>query len=145
MTDEELRGLAKRLVVRRKADGRAVYDEGAKAELVAEGRQPGRSISRLARVCGINANQLNRWIREDRERHRGRGAAARAALVPSPFVPVAIEARGAVPSASIVRGLSIQAHLPNGVVVDLRDCAASQVSTLLEAFASLPCSASTNA
>ncbi|CAN7767963.1 helix-turn-helix domain-containing protein [Pseudorhodoferax sp. LjRoot39] len=27
-------------------------------------RQPGASVSRLARECGINANQVSRWLRE---------------------------------------------------------------------------------
>jgi transposase len=52
--------LARRLVVGRKGDGRSVYDEAAKAELVAACGRPGASVSRLARECGINANQLSR-------------------------------------------------------------------------------------
>ena len=51
--------LVRRLVVGRKSDGRSVYDEAAKGELVAACGRPGASVSRLARECGINANQLN--------------------------------------------------------------------------------------
>lgn len=146
MTDEELRALAQRLIVRRKADGRGVYDEVAKAELVAEGRRPGRSISRLARECGVNANQLNRWIREDREqRGGGHSAAIRAAMLPSPFVPVTIEAPASSPPASVVSSMSIQARLPNGVVVELRDGNAAQLNAVIAALGGLPCFVSTSA
>jgi transposase len=67
MTDD-LEELKNRLVVGRKSDGRSVYDEAAKAELVALCMQPGASVSRLARECGVNANQVGRWLRE-----RGQG------------------------------------------------------------------------
>ena len=60
--------LARRLVVGHKRDGRSVYDEAAKAELVAACGKPGASVSRLARECGVNANQLSRWVREHRQR-----------------------------------------------------------------------------
>ncbi len=56
--------LARRLVVGRKSDGRSVYDEAAKAELVAAWGRPGASVSRLAGECGINANQRSRWVRD---------------------------------------------------------------------------------
>jgi len=48
--------LAARLVVSRKRDGRNVYDEQAKAQPVQACRQPGVSLARLARQCGVNAN-----------------------------------------------------------------------------------------
>jgi transposase len=41
-----------------------VYNEVAKAELVTLCLQPGASVSRLARECGVNANQVGRWLRE---------------------------------------------------------------------------------
>ena len=63
MTDE-LEGLKRRLVVGHKRDGRAVYDETTKSELVSLCLQPGASVSRLARECVINANQVGRWLRE---------------------------------------------------------------------------------
>ena len=50
MTDD-LEDLKRRLVVGHKRDGRSVYDETAKAELVALCMQPGASVSRLAREC----------------------------------------------------------------------------------------------
>ncbi len=53
---EGMEELARRLVVGHKRDGRCVYDEQAKAELVAECAKPGASVSRLAREAGVNAN-----------------------------------------------------------------------------------------
>jgi transposase len=73
MTDE-LEGLKRRLVVGHKRDGRAVYDETAKSELVALCLQPGASVSRLARECGVNANQVSRWLREHGHGRRSRKA-----------------------------------------------------------------------
>ena len=61
MTDE-LDDLRQRLVVGRKRDGRCVYDEAAKAQLVALCKRPGVSVARLARECGVNANQVSRWL-----------------------------------------------------------------------------------
>jgi transposase len=62
--------LARRLVVGRKRDGRSVYDETAKAELVAACGRPGVLVSRQGRECGINANQLSRWVREHGQHHQ---------------------------------------------------------------------------
>ncbi|WP_230681408.1 transposase, partial [Paracidovorax cattleyae] len=64
--------LKRRLVVGHKSDGRSVYDEAAKSELVALCRQPGASGSRLARECGVNANQVSRWLREHGDSGRAR-------------------------------------------------------------------------
>jgi transposase len=69
MTDD-LEEPRRRLVVGHKSDGRSVHDEAAKAELVRLCLQPGASVSRLARECGVNANQVGRWLRV-----RGHGAA----------------------------------------------------------------------
>eukprot|EP01041_Mallomonas_annulata_P040598 gene40598-64531_t len=116
MTDD-LEALKRRLVVGHKSDGRSVYDEAAKSELVALCRQPGASVSRLARECGVNANQVGRWLREH---GHGRAHKAVACVVPAPAAFVAI----AVPPASpigaqggddIVAMMDVQARLPNGV------------------------------
>lgn len=140
MTDEELRDLASRLVVRRKADGRGVYDKQAKAELVAEAGRPERSISRLARQCGVNANQLNRWLREDRD-SRGKRSCAVDATLPGPFVPMTIEAPAAPSPQRMATSISMQVRLPNGVVVDIRDSDFEQLKAMLDTLGSLPCSA----
>ncbi|MDM0085063.1 transposase [Variovorax sp. J31P179] len=64
---EWLSELGKRLVVGRKRDGRCVYDAQAKRDLILACREPGMSIARIARECGINANQLSAWIRRQRQ------------------------------------------------------------------------------
>ena len=66
----DLEDLKRRLVVGRKRGGRCIYDEAAKSELVEMCRQPGASVSRLARECAINANQVSRWLREHAHRHK---------------------------------------------------------------------------
>lgn len=145
MTDD-LEDLKRRLVVGHKSDGRSVYDEAAKSELVALCRQPGASVSRLARECGVNANQVGRWLRE--HGHRGRARKAVASVVPAPAAFVAI----AVPPASpigaqggddIVAVMDMQARLPNGVAIDLRGVQVRHVSEVIEALGRLRCSAST--
>lgn len=57
MTEQyaELRG---RLVVGRKSDGRSVYDEAAKKELIVACLKQGVSVARMAMEHGINANLL---------------------------------------------------------------------------------------
>jgi transposase len=137
--NEEIKALAQRLVIRRKADGRGVYDKRAKAELVALCAKPGQSKSRLARECGINANQLSRWLRED----RARGQAVKSAVL-STFVPMAIEAPPPKPQPKPAV-LRLQARLPNGVVIELSQADDAQTHSLLNALAGLTCSASTTA
>jgi transposase len=70
MMSDEMEELPRRLVVAHKSDGRSVDDEAAKAELVAACGRPGASVSRLARECGVNANQLSRWVREHSQRRQ---------------------------------------------------------------------------
>ena len=141
--------LARRLVVGHKSDGRSVYDEAAKAELVAACCRPGVSVSRLARECGINANQLSRWVREHSQRRQRAVAVSSASR--EAFVAVPIEAAAPMPmlmstaasdSPAVVR-MSLQARLPNGVVVDLRECDLHQAGVVIEALGRVRCSAST--
>lgn len=132
--------LAGRLIVSRKRDGRCVYDVQAKQELIAACGQPGISMARLARDCGINANLLNTWVRK----HERSAAAltspvaAEAKVAASAFVPVRIEAPAQA-------GVQLQARLPNGVVVDLTSCDLPQACALIEALGRLRCSASSRA
>ena len=67
------------------------------------------------------------------------------------FVAVPIEAgapmpmrmpRAASDGPAVVR-MSLQARLPNGVVVDLRECDLRQASEVIEALGRVRCSAST--
>jgi transposase len=137
--------LARRLVVGHKRDGRSVYDEAAKAELVAACGKPGASVSRLARECGVNANQLSRWVREHSQRLQ-RSLTVLPAASPA-FVAVPIEAPPPMPSANVdepaVVRLGLQARLPNGVVVDLRECDLRQAGEVIEALGRVRCSVST--
>ncbi len=148
---EGMQDLARRLVLRRKSDGRGVYDEAAKAELVAACAKPGVSMSRLARECGVNANQLSRWVREAGER-RQRGVAAPA--LREVFVAVPIEAAGVKPRA--MQGnqaralgqerstrLGLRVHLPNGVEIEMCECELRQLGEVLEALGRARCFAST--
>jgi transposase len=141
-----MEGLARRLVVGHKRDGRSVYDEAAKAELVAACGKPGVSVSRLARECGVNANQLSRWVREHSQRLQ-RSLAVPPATSPV-FVAVPIEAAARAPVASVddrpvVVRLGLQARLPNGVIVDLRECDLHQAAEVIEALGRVRCSVST--
>ena len=130
--------LARRLVVGRKSDGRSVYDEKAKAELVAACGRPGASVSRLARECGVNANQLSRWVREHSQRRQRAVAVSPASR--EAFVAVPIEAAAPMPTAA---RMCLQARLPNGVVLDLRECDLRHAGVVIEALGRVRCSAST--
>jgi len=144
---DDLEELKRRLVVGHKRDGRSVYDEAAKAELVALCMQPGASVSRLARECGVNANQVSRWLREHGQVHR-RTAVASAVSAPATFVAVPVvpaPARSAAPDVNEAPGVSLQARLPNGVAVDLRGVDPRHVGEVIEALGRLRCSASTKA
>jgi len=135
--------LARRLVVGHKSDGRAVYDEAVKAELVAACGRPGASVSRLARECGVNANQLSRWVREHSQRRR-----RAVAVSPAPraaFVAVPIEAAAPMPTddCAAASRMYLQARLPNGVVLDLRECDLRHAGVVIEALGRVRCSVST--
>lgn len=134
---DAMQELARRLVVGRKSDGRAVYDEAAKAELVAACGKPGVSVSRLARECGINANQLSRWMREHSQRWQRAVAvspASRDAFVAVPMQPS--------DSAAAAR-MGLHARLPNGVMLDLREVDLRHAGVVIEALGRVRCSVST--
>lgn len=152
MTDD-LEDLKRRLVVGHKSDGRSVYDKAAKSELVALCRQPGASVSRLARECGVNANQVSRWLREHGHGvRRARKAGGGVVRAPATFVAVSM------PPASPIRAagghdigtgtgtvMDMQARLPNGVAIDLRGVELRNVGDVIEALGRLRCSVSTKA
>lgn len=132
---DELEGLARRLVTGHKSDGRKVFDERAKAEVVALAIRPGTSVSRLARQLDINANQLSRWIREQ-------GQGGRRCIVASQpaFVPVEIQTPAPTTTGST---LSIQVRMPNGVALEFAGCVLAQAGPLIEMLGRLRCSGST--
>jgi transposase len=145
---ERIADIARRLVVGHKRDGRCVYDEKAKRELVELYHQTGVSVAKLARDCGVNANLLTSWIR-GRERKKVIADAAGGDIVdvpaaPPAFMPVRVEPPApppALPPAVVT--MNVQARLPNGVVVDLQGCDLREAGHLLEALGRLRCSAST--
>lgn len=134
--------LARRLVVGHKRDGRSIYDEQAKRELVLACREPGASIAKLARDCGVNANQVNSWVRLY-ERQLAKSMAASAEVVveakTSAFVALEVAAAHQEEASS----MDMQARLPNGVVVDLHGCDMQQALAMIEALGRMRCSAST--
>ncbi|WP_039016827.1 MULTISPECIES: IS66 family insertion sequence element accessory protein TnpA [unclassified Cupriavidus] len=134
--------LAGRLVVGRKRDGRCIYDAQAKRELILACREPGVSMAKLARECGINANQLSSWVRQY-ERATGKSAPEAEVIEAEPpaFVPVQFE----MPSVQENRTFSVHILLPNGASIDLRDCDTQQACSVIEAIGRLRCSASTKA
>jgi transposase len=134
---DAMQELARRLVVGHKSDGRAVYDELVKAELVAACARPGASVSRLARECGINANQLSRWVRE--HSHRRQRAVAVSPAPRDAFVAVPMQPSD---SAAAAR-MGLQARLPNGVVLDLREVDLRHAGVVIEALGRVRCSVST--
>lgn len=138
---DRMEELVRRLVIGHKSDGRSVYDEQAKAELVAQCAKPGASVSRLAREAGVNANQLSRWVREHGEKRRALAAPHEATQ--TAFVAVPIEATSCAVAVAPVPTMSVHARMPNGVVIDLRGCDLAQAGPLIEALGRLRCSAST--
>ena len=148
---DDVEDLSRRLLVGRKSDGRGVYDEAAKAELVAACGKPGASVSRLARQCGINANQLSRWVREHSER-RQRSVEADSGTAREVFVAMPVTAL--IPTSATVPAteesqqtarMNLQARLPNGVVFDLRELDVQQAGVVIEALGRVRCSVSTKA
>ena len=97
----------RRLVVRHKADGRAVYDPQAKAEVVRLCLRPGVSVARMALQCGINANLLRRWITQGLDVSMRASKATVPALPDVPETPtVAALAPGASPHVFLVVGVN---------------------------------------
>lgn len=140
---ELISDLARRLVVGHKRDGRSIYDEQAKRELVLACREPGASIAKLARDCGVNANQVNSWVRLY-ERQLAESMAPSEGDVIEAKAPafVALDI-AAVCQEVASSSMDMQARLPNGIVVDLRGCDMQQALAMVEALGRLRCSAST--
>lgn len=141
--NDELQDLRRRLVVGHKADGRSVYDEQAKAELVELCMRPGASVSRLARECGVNANQVCRWLRERGHVRRPRQATSRAVSTPTAFIAVPVVSAAAPAEERLVAMVQLQARLPNGVAIELGGIDVRHVGAVIEALGRLRCSVST--
>jgi transposase len=144
---EEIEAIAKRLVVGHKRDGRSIYDPQARSDLVQASQQPGASLAKIARTCGINANVLSNWVRQH-ERSKCGAAAARGDIVEMPassaFVAVQFDSPPLPPaSAPVAPALDVQVRLPNGATLDVRGADLDGVIKLLEGLGRLRCSAST--
>lgn len=142
---EEIEAIARRLVVGHKRDGRSIYDPQARSELVRASRQPGVSLAKIARTCGINANVLSNWVRQH-ERGKCGEAAARGDVIEmasaSAFVAVQIDSPPPAP-APVAATLGIQVRLPNGTALELHGADLDGVLKLIEGLGRLRCSAST--
>lgn len=147
----DIEAIAKRLVIGHKRDGRSIYDATAKAELVAACAQPGVSLARVARLCGINANVLSHWVRQQQRtpaRVPPEQPAAGEVLeiaAQQPFVELQLPAPPLAPAAPTAAAplVDLQARLPNGVLLDLRLADVAQAVQLIESLGRLRCSAST--
>jgi len=103
------------------------------------------SVARLARDCGVNANQVARWLREHSQGGHRPAAAGRAAAPPA-FMAVPV-VRSTLTQAGLAEGAAAQlvmnARLPNGVAIDLRGVDPRRIGEVIEALGRLRCSAST--
>lgn len=90
MTEQyaELRG---RLVVGRKSDGRGVYDEAAKRELIVACLKQGVSVARMAMEHGVNTNLLRTWIAAYQRRSAQVPAGDMARTQDAAFVAIHVE------------------------------------------------------
>jgi transposase len=80
---ERLTPVVPDMVLRRKRNGRCVYDRAAKRSLVEAALQPGVSVARLALDHAVNANLLRKWIRAYEAEHGvAAGGGKFAALLP---------------------------------------------------------------
>lgn len=140
---ERIAELARRLVVGHKSDGRCIYDEQAKRELVEYYHQSGVSVAKLARDCRVNANLLTTWIRgKDRTKVADAvGDIVEVPVAPAAFIPVRVEAPAVQQPPEVT--MNVQARLPNGVVLDLGGCDLQQAGKLIEALGRVRCSVST--
>ena len=141
---EELEAIARRLVVRQKRDGRSVYDPRAKAELLRLARQPGVSLAKIARACGMNANVLSNWIRQAESGADTAAATGREVIDMAAPAFVAMKVESSPQGQAPLPGWELQVQLPNGVSVDVRGHEVDGALKLIEALGRLRCSVSTN-
>jgi transposase len=140
---EEIEAIAKRLVVGHKRDGRGIYDPQARIDLVRASQQPGVSLARIARTCGLNANVLSNWVRQHERGKRG-AAAPRGDVIEMPaasaFVAVQVDS---VPPAPVAPALEVQVRLANGTTLELHGTDLDGVLKLIDGLGRLRCSVST--
>jgi transposase len=169
MTEQyaELRG---RLVVGRKSDGRGVYDESAKRELIVACLKKGVSVARMAVEHGVNTNLLRTWIAAYQRRSAQVSAGDIARTQDAAFVAVHVEGEQDPPQRERAVEVPAVAHtpatavavipdersigapttivglrvrLPNDVQLDLGETNLQELPMLVQILSRLPCSAST--
>jgi transposase len=98
------------LVLKRKGDGRRIYNASHKRAIVEQCLQPGVSVAGIALAHGINANLVRKWI----VKHRRAAAAAKCSSVaPLALLPVTVQAE--------LRRSTARTAAPGGlIVVELR-------------------------
>ena len=143
---DDMQELARRLVVGTRATVAPCTTRRPRPNWWPACGRPGASVSRLARECGVNANQLSRWVREHSQRRQRAVAVSPGAR--EAFVAVPVKTAAAMPtvtddSPSALR-MNLQARLPNGVVLDLRELELRQAGVVIAALGRLRCSASTS-
>lgn len=140
---EDIESIARRLVVGRKRDGRSIYDPQARSDLVRASQQPGVSLARIARMCGINANVLSNWVRQHERGKSGDGAPRGEVIdMPAASAFLAVQMAPAPPPAA-APAVALQVRLPNGVRLDMQLSDLAGAGRLIEVLGRLRCSAST--
>lgn len=166
---EKYAELKDRLVVGHKSDGRSIYDEGAKKELIVACLKPGASVARMAMQHGVNANLLRTWITTHQRRSiQGSTSAPFVAVqvvaerdhsqrVPQrkhedaepaashlPVTAVAVMAeQPSLTAPTVAPTIGLTVRLPNGVRFDLGETSLQELPTLVQMLSRLQCSAST--
>jgi transposase-like protein len=159
--------------VGRKSDGRGVYDEAAKKELIVACLKQGVSVARMAMEHGVNTNLLRTWItayqrrsaqvptgdiarthdaafvavRVEGEQDQPQRVPQRECAVAVPAAHTPATAVAVIPDESSLAApapmVGLQVRLPNGVQLDLGKTSLQELPTLVQMLSRLPCSAST--
>lgn len=168
---KNLSELKERLIKGHKRDGRSIYDEAAKEELIQVCLKSGVSVARAAMQCGINANLLRTWITQYQNQHavkmrasepapheRGNtvvvesGPCAMMEVVAAPVAPGStlpalvpvVQATPAQPPISAPSSMTgLHVRLPNGAELDVGEAGLDAVTAIVQMLGRLPCSGST--
>ncbi|MFK0380280.1 IS66-like element accessory protein TnpA [Pandoraea sp. NPDC090278] len=133
-------------VVRIRSNGKRDYDPIAKLRLIELCRRPGVSIARLALKAQVNANQLRKWIRADKQSATEPCVVEREmpAFVPL-LTPISatsvVTVESSAPQSQLIA--SVHVRLPNGVQLDIGKSDLAQLTAVIEMLGRLPCSGST--
>ena len=159
--------LKERLIKGRKRDGRCIYDEQAKSELIRACLKRGVSVARMALEHGINANMLRTWIAYHQRQELQSPSSGQAGenvifdpasaskteivteskasmIIESPapaFVPVVQAPIAVSPVPELAIGLHVR--LPNGVQFDLDEASLEELSSVVQMLGRMKCSGST--